>query len=506
MTMNRKYIAILAALLPVFAACNPSEGKGGGTAEPEVPSTPVTGDVLTWTTTADQSRLFDAEGYDFEAGNSMSPYVVNIDKSQRYQTVDGFGAAITGATCYNLMQMTQEDRTAFLTRLFGKDNIGSSLIRVSIGASDFPASGAEFTWCDTEGPADDPLQNFAPHKDDVDYLLPILKEIYAINPDVKIIGSPWSAPLWMKDPANDNDGSNLWVNATLKRDCYEVYGEYFAKWIEYMEGQGFDIYAVTPQNEPLNYGNSMSMHMDWEEQRDFIKEGLGPALEAAGLDTKILVFDHNFNYDNAPGQDGYPMRIYEDADASRYVAGSAWHNYGGNVSELDRIVSNYPDKEIYFTEASIGEWNYNFADCLVNDFSTIFIGTLSRMGKGVTLWNLMLDDNKGPFSPADGSCKTCFGAVDISSADYKTLSYRTHYYQIAHASQVIKPGAVRIGTSGFTADDIEYLAFENPDGSIGVIIDNKTSADQNLVFSTGGDYSVRCSVPAKSLVSVLWND
>ena len=130
----------------------------------------------------------------------MSPYVVNIDKGQKYQTVDGFGAAITGATSYNLMQMSQEDRTAFLTELFSKDRIGSSLIRVSIGASDFPASGAEFTWCDTEGPADDPLKNFAPHEDDVKYLIPVLKEIYAINPDVKIIGSPWSAPLWMKTP------------------------------------------------------------------------------------------------------------------------------------------------------------------------------------------------------------------------------------------------------------------------------------------------------------------
>ena len=500
MNMNKKYIAILAALLPVFAACNPSEngkdnGGGSGSETPEV----VTGDVLSWTTTTDRSRQFKAESFDFGGASTMSPYVVNIDKNQKYQTVDGFGAAITGATSYNLMHMSQEDRTAFLTELFSKDRIGSSLIRVSIGASDFPASGAEFTWCDTEGPATDPLANFAPHQDDVDYLIPVLKEIYAINPDVKIIGSPWSAPLWMKTP-------ETWTYSSLREDCYEVYGEYFVKWIQYMEGQGFDIYAVTPQNEPLNYGNSMSMHMNWDEQRDFIKEGLGPALEAAGLDTKILVFDHNFNYDNANGQDGYPMRIYEDAEASKYVAGSAWHNYGGSVTELDRIVANYPDKEIYFTEASIGEWNYTFEGCLINDFSSIFIGTLSRMGKGVTLWNLMLDDNKGPFSPAPGSCKTCFGAVDISSADYKTITYRTHYYQIAHASQVIKPGAVRIGTSGYEPTNVEYLAFENPDGTIGIIIVSKASEDRSLVFSTGGDYTVTCNVPAKSLVSLLWKD
>lgn len=482
----------------MLAACNPSDnGKGDGGSGPE-PPVKVTGDVLTWTTTADRSSLFKAEGYDFDNG-SMSPHVVDIDKSRRYQTVDGFGAAITGATGYNLMHMTQEDRTAFLTELFGKDNIGSSLIRVSIGASDFPASGSEFTWCDVEGPAENPLQNFAPHQDDLDYLIPVLKEIYAINPDVKIIGSPWSAPMWMKEERS-------WTSASLRKDCYKVYADYFVKWIQYMEGQGFDIYAVTPQNEPLNYGNSMSMHMDWNEQRDFIKEGLGPAFEAAGLDTKILVFDHNFNYDGDKDNLEYPLRIYEDAAASKYVAGSAWHNYGGDVSELDKIVSAYPDKEIYFTEASIGEWNYSFEKCLMNDFSSIFIGTLSRMGKGVTLWNLMLDDKKGPFSPAPGSCKTCYGAVDIMSSDYKTINYRTHYYQIAHASRVIKPGAVRIGTSGYEPSGVEYLAFENPDGSIGVIIVSKSSEDQTLVFSTGGDHTASCKVPAKSLVSVLWND
>ena len=499
--MNNRYMKLwsMAAVVVMLNSCNSAgitdediNGDGSGAQE-------VTGDVRAWVTTADKGNLFKVEGFDFGSPGSMSPYVVNIDTGQRYQTVDGFGAAITGATSYNLMQMTQEDRTAFLTKVFDKeDGFGSSLIRVSIGASDFPASGEEFTWCDTEGPSDDPLQYFAPHKDDLTYLIPVLKEIYAINPDVKIIGSPWSAPIWMKESAS-------WTSASLKEECYQMYGEYFAKWISYMEEQGFDIYAVTPQNEPLNKGNSMSMYMDWAQQRDFIKQGLGPALEQAGLDTKILVFDHNYNYDDISDQEDYPLNIYADSEASQYVAGSAWHNYGGDVSELDQIANAYPDKDIYFTEASIGEWNYNFESCLVNDFQSIFIGTLSRMGKGVTLWNLMLDDKKGPYSPASGSCKSCYGAADISSSDYKTIDYKTHYYQIAHASMVVKPGAVRIGTSGFVADDIDYLAFENPDGSIGVIIVSKASESQSFVFSTDA-HTVRYEVPAASLVSLLWQE
>lgn len=487
---------LLFGLIACCCACNcSSSDKSDPEDRTAASDTTVTeaAPVRIYTTTADQSSLFAASTAEFGASSSMSPYIVNLDRTTTYQTVDGFGAAITGATSYNLLRMTQENRTAFLKNVFDMDEgLGSSLIRVSIGASDFPALGAEFTWCDTEG-----LENFAPHNEDLTYLIPVLKEIYAINPDVKIIGSPWSAPRWMKE-------SDSWTSASLSEDHYEDYARYFVKWIQYMEAQGFDIYAITPQNEPLNKGNSMSMYMEWTQQRDFIKNALGPAFEAAGLDTKILVFDHNYNYDSITSQQDYPLHIYADSDASKYVAGSAWHSYGGSVSTLDQIIYEYPEKEIYFTEASIGEWNYTFAGCLLDDFESIFLGTLSRMGKGVTLWNLMLDDNKGPYSPASGSCKTCYGAVDINSSDYKTLTYRSHYYNIAHASKVIKPGAVRIGTSGYEVDGLTYLAFENPDDSIGIIILNDNSAAQTLVFAETG-YTVRCSVPAKSLVSLIWN-
>lgn len=490
----RKSMNILSAIVlaGILAACNsPAEnlsGSGNGGGE-------ISGEknvVKAYVTTSDRSHLFTEKDLEFNRPASMSPYIVNLDFDRTYQTVDGFGAAVTGATSYNLMKMQQEDRTAFLKDIFDREEgLGSSLIRVSIGASDFPAGRKEFTWCDTEG-----IENFAPHSDDVQYLIPVLKEIYAINPDVKIIGSPWSAPVWMKESAS-------WTSASLKPEYYDDYAQYFVKWIQYMESQGFDIYAVTPQNEPLNKGNSMSMYMGWQQQRDFIKQALGPAFRDAGIDTKILVFDHNFNYDNIADQIGYPLHIYEDPDASQYVAGSAWHSYGGNVSELDQIIYEYPDKEIYFTEASIGAWNYTFENCLVNDFETIFIGTLSRMGKGVTLWNLLLDDKGGPYGSA-GACTTCYGAVDISSSDYHTLTYRTHYYNIAHASKVIMPGAVRIGTEGFELDGLDYLAFRNPDGSIGVIIVNKNTGAQTLTFNTD-EYSVNYEVPGRSLVSLSWN-
>ncbi len=456
------------------------------------PPTAKSEDVTTWVTTENEVYKFSKSTSEFGNAGSMSPYVVKLDPSTTYQTVDGFGAAVTGASCYNLLKMKQDERTAFLKQIFDREEgFGSSLIRISIGASDFSVD-SDFTWCDTEG-----LENFAPHYEDEAYLFPILKEIYAINPDVKIIGSPWSAPRWMKE-------SNSWTSASLKTEYYDEYAEYIVKWIEFMENQGFNIYAITPQNEPLNRGNSMSMYMGWEQQRDFIME-LGPAIEKAGLKTKILCFDHNYNYDNKDDQYEYPIQLYDDPDVSKYIAGSAWHNYGGRVTELDKYVSLYPEKEIYFTEASIGEWNHaSFGANFLADFESIFFGPLQRMSKGSTVWNLMLDDKRGPHRGA-GACKTCFGVVDINSSNYSTLKYNTHYYHIGHTSSVIKPGAVRIGTSGFTKSEIPYMVFKNTDGSYGLIIMNKSNTGQQFVFS-GNGYTVKVDSQAKSITSVLWEE
>lgn len=496
----RKSIFTLFLAVPIFCFCHCSpDSPAGTTDQPEKtdPSQPGKSSTAAYVTTKDGARLFEEENLKVSKPASMSPNIVKLQPSEQYQTVDGFGCAITGSTCYNLLKMTKEDRTAFLKETFDPETgVGSSMVRVAIGSSDFGLD--EYTWCDTPG-----MENFAPHTLDKRDVFPILKEIYEINPDVRIIGSPWSAPRWMKR-AVSNDGDHYeWTSGRLKPECYQDYADYFVKWIQTMEAEGFKIYGITPQNEPLNHGNSMSMYMPWEEQRDFIKTALGPAFEKAGIDARILVFDHNYNYDNKPGQENYPLNIYKDAEAAKYIAGSAWHNYGGNVSTLDGIHAAVPDKDIFFTEASIGTWNYKFYECLMNDWRDIFMGTLSRYGKGVTLWNLMLDDKKGPNRP--GGCTTCYGAVDISSADYKTITKRTHWYQVAHASVAVKPGAVRIGTSGYEVGGVKYLAFQNPDGSYGILGINETGADAEFVFTTDKS-SVRYKFPANSIVSIKWKE
>ena len=180
------------------------------------------------------------------------------------------------------------------------------------------------------------------------------------------------------------------------------------------------------------------------------------------------------------------------------------HNYGGSVTTLDGIRSKFPDKEIFFTEASIGTWNYTFDGCLMNDFRDIFLGTLSRWGKGVTLWNMMLDSEGKPYRP--GGCSTCFGAVTISAGDHslKGITRNSHYYDVAHCSKVLLPGAVRLGKKGYTPDNVTYEWFRNPDGSYAVLVLNQGSdALLNLVTDKA---SVSCKLPAKSIQSITWKE
>ena len=464
--------------------------------EPEPPVTPTPdGPVATvYTTSVAGDRLSEST---ITLGKPEDVHFYKVERSgETFQEVDGFGLAITQASCFNLLLMPEADRTAFLTELFSREKgLGSSLIRVCIGGSDF--SMDEFTWCDEPG-----MENFAVHPLDQEWLFPVLDQIFKINPAVKIIASPWSCPRWMK--MSDNGGKyDAWTGGRLNPVHYGEYADYFVRWIQEMEKRGYPIYAVTLQNEPLNRGNSMSLYMSWEDQRDFIKQAVGPAFRAAGLKTKILLFDHNYNYDDISSQRDYPLHILEDAEAAQYVAGSAWHNYGGKVTTLDKVHSAFPDKDIYFTEASIGTWNYSFDGCLINDFRDIFLGTLGRFGKGVTLWNLMLDDQRKPYRP--GGCNTCYGAVTLSSSDHKTITRNSHYYNVAHCSKVLLPGAVRQGTKGYETAGLTYQWYKNPDGSQALLILNEGSSMEQVNFITG-KYSLSCKVPAKAIQSILWKE
>ena len=469
----------------ILAACSNSD-------DAEKPVVPVpTGDVAIYTTTSSLTRDLTRDAVNFSPKDNLAPTTITLNPAEQYQTMDGFGAAITGSTCYNLLLMKPADRHAFLTETFSdKDGFGFSYIRISIGCSDFSLS--EYTCCDTKG-----IENFALQSEEKDYILPILKEILAINPSIKVIAAPWTCPKWMKVKSlTDRTPLDSWTNGQLNPDYYQDYATYFVKWIQAFKAEGIDIYAVTPQNEPLNRGNSASLYMEWEEQRDFVKTALGPQMKAAGLSTKIYAFDHNYNYDNIESQKNYPGKIYEDAAASQYLAGAAYHNYGGNREELLNIHQAYPEKELLFTETSI-----DLSKRLMEDMEEVALGTINNWCKGVIVWNLMLDNDRGP--NREGGCQTCYGAVDINNSDYKTIIRNSHYYIIAHLSSVVKPGAVRIATTGYTDNGITCSAFENTDGTYAFVLINNNEKSKKITVSDGQRHFAY-DVPGKSVTSYRW--
>ena len=479
-------------------SCQKKSNTGEEPTPPPVVETSV-GKVSVLLTTANRQKEFYKEQTDLKLiKNPNASYSITLKPAEKFQTIYGFGAAITGSTCYNLMQMSPADRKAFLTETFSEtEGFGQNFVRISIGCSDFSLS--EYTLCDTKG-----IEHFALTKEETQYVIPILKEILAINPKVQIIGSPWTPPRWMKvNNLTDLQPHNQWTSGQLNPAHYQDYALYFAKWLQAMKDNGLNVNAITIQNEPLNRGNSASMYMGWDEQLAFIKNALGKTLRNKGFaEVKIYLFDHNYNYDNKPSQQQYPLHIYKDADASQYVAGAAYHNYGGNPNELSNIHNQYPNKELIFTESSIGTWNdgRNLERRLTEDMQELGIKTLNNHCKAVMVWNLMLDEQGAP--NREGGCKTCFGAVDIQTSDYKTMQRNSHYYVISHLSAVIKQGATRIGVEKTTDDNVQCTAFENPDGSLACVLLNKKKEATYLTLSNG-KYYFSYEVPANSVVSFL---
>lgn len=490
-------IVFFTALL-LFTACGSDPKDNGGVPDPDQPGT-VASDVDMFITTANGSRKFFHDSIAFNSKPNMSPYTITLNPAESYQVMEGFGAAITGSTCYNLLKMSAGDRARLLKETFDPvSGMGYSYIRISMGCSDFSLS--EYTHCDTKG-----IENFALHTEDKTYVIPVLKEILAIRPDIRIMASPWTCPKWMKvNNLTEKKPFDSWTSGQLNPAYYQDYATYFVKYIEAMKSEGINITSVTIQNEPLNRYNSASLYMTWQEQRDFIKTALGPAFRSAGIQSKIIVYDHNYNYDadRAENKDqiDYPLHIYSDPEAAQYIDGAAYHAYGGDKSELADVHARNTSKNLYFTEISIGSWGYSFADDLMWNMNEVCLGTINNWAKAVIVWNFMLDANHGPNRP--GGCTTCYGAIDIQS-DYKTMTRNSHYYTIGHLAKVIAPGAKRIATTGYKTTGLYYAAFVNPDASYAAVMQNDTDKPLNITLADGS-HTFTFEVSAKSVVSVKW--
>ena len=438
--------------------------------------------IDSWVTTADTSSLFSSQpASQFKQSKNSNP-VININEAEKYQTIDGFGFALTGGSAQLLMAMSPVSRAQLLKELFDTNgrHIGISYLRVSIGASDLNSS--VFSYDDLPaGQTDRQLAKFdlGPDKKDV---IPVLKEILKINPRIGIMGSPWSAPVWMKTNGDTRGGS-------LKPEDQQVYAEYLIKYIKQMQAQGIHINAITIQNEPLNPQNNPSMFMPAEEQRDFIKNHLGPAFKAAKLDTKIIVYDHNAD------RPDYPLTILNDPAAAQYVAGSAFHLYGGTIDTLTGVHDAHPDKGLYFTEQWMGAPG-NFRD-FREHIKDLTIGATRNWCRMVLEWNLAGDPQNYPHTDR-GGCDRCLGAITLAQ-DH--VSRNPSYYVAAHSAKFIRPGSVRIGSNALPA--LPNVAFSTPDGKKVLIVINTAATTQDFNIKYHGQLA-SASLKAGAVATYVW--
>lgn len=455
--------------------------------------------VRTYTTTAQGTKKL--ERHTVSTTKRVVANSITLRTDTLHQSMDGFGYAITYSSCYNLMKMDPKDRYAFLLDTFSPtEGLGVSYVRISIGCSDF--SSTEYSLCDEPG-----LEHFRLYSDETDYVIPILKEILAINPHLKIMAAPWTCPKWMKvESLSSLKPHDSWTSGHLAPKYRQTYAEYFVRFVEAFQAEGIPIHAVTPQNEPLNHGNCASLYLPWSEEAQFIK-CLAPAFKKAGLSTKIYCFDHNWNYDNQADQQDYPVKVFNvlsgEMEGSELVVGSAWHDYGGEASELDNINKRLPDKEVIFTEASIGTWNdgRNLEKRLLTDMNRLVYNTVSRECRAVMVWNFMLDLQRGP--NLDGGCTTCYGAVDIDQNNYKTITRNSHYYIIAHSSAVVQPDARRIGQEVKGCAGINSISFLNPDSTVATLLINNNNEDKAVSIVKEEGVVANVKIPGKSVMSVL---
>lgn len=486
-------------LLATFITIGVFSGQACGkksTATPPIPTdpvdppvTPTKSDVSMWLTTADKSVAFAKQGtvINFSNAAGSGTTTISIDGNTTYQTIDGFGFCLTGGSASLINAMTAQKKDDLLKELFSTDDnhIGISYLRISIGASDLSATDYTYDDISPDVKEDVELKNFSIDMEKTD-LLPILKKILAINPNIKILGSPWTAPTWMK---LNTLGFNGFKGGTLNPAYYEVYAKYFVKYIQAMKAEGITIDAVTPQNEPLNAYNNPAMYMESADQAKFV-QNLGTAFKIAGLNTKIIVWDHNA--DNT----AYPMDIFKDAAANPFVDGSAFHLYNGDINNLQAVHDAYPAKNLYFTEQYTPSTG-GFGGDLNWHVTNLIVGATRNWCRNVLEWNLANNPDFGPHT--EGGCDVCKGALTINSASDVTRN--VSYYIIAHASKFVRPGAVRISSTAVGA--LPNVAFKNTDGSKVLIVLNSSGSQQTFNFKIDGK-SATSTLANGSVATYVW--
>jgi len=454
------------------------------TAQIATAPTSTTG-VSLYLTSPDRSALLALQPpIAFTTPAAPASQAITINPAKIYQTVDGFGFALTGGSAQLLMHMDPAKRDALLHELFTRtgDGIGVSYLRLTIGSSDM--NDHVYSYDDLAPDQTDPdMAHFSLDPDRAD-VIPIMKQILAINPKIKTLASPWSAPLWMKT-------TGLAQGGVLLPKYFPAYATYLTKYVQGMRAEGIPIDTLTIQNEPLNEKNTPSMLMLSPEQAIFIKHDLGPDFRKAGIKTGIVLYDHNLDHPL------YPLSILQDPAAAKYVAGSGFHLYGGTVDAMTDVHNAFPTKNIYFTEQSITQRDNNAPMNISKPVARVMIGVSRNWSKNILLWNLAADPNNGPHTN-NGGCSGCSGALTI---DGDNVRRNIAFYTVAQVSKFVPPGSIRIDSNDL--DTLPNVAFRTPDGKKVLVVSNITDTPQTFDVHTNSK-TFTSTLPPGNVGTYVW--
>lgn len=434
-------------------------------------------------TARDSGERLTSQGQIVSVSSGLERSAIKLDPEQQFQTIIGFGGAFTEAAAYTLSRMSPEKRDEAIRSYFDPEHgLGYTIGRVHIHSCDFALEN--YTYVEDH---DTELNSFDISRDRK-WVLPLIHDaVKTAGQDITMLASPWSPPAWMKTNGEMNNGGQL------KPEFRDAWALYYTKFIKAYREEGVPIWGITVQNEPAAVQTWDSCIYSGEEERDFVRDYLGPTMHREGLaDVNILIWDHNRDL-----MVERASAVLSDPEAAKYVWGTGFHWYVSEEFEnVGKVHDLFPDKHLLFTEgckeggAKFGSWTNG------EHYGRNMIGDLNQWTEGYLDWNLILDETGGP-NHVNNLCD----APIIADTKTNTLHYNISYYYIGHFSKYIIPGAVRIGVNSGNAV-LGTTAFRNPDGSIAAVVMNETDEQQafSLVLGTEGVSEV---LPAHSIATYI---
>lgn len=416
---------------------------------------------------------------------SSEAVVLKLDSGKKFQSFMGFGGAFTEAAAYTLAQIPKKERLKIIDSYFNQETgLGYALGRTHIHSCDFALEN--YTYVEEN---DTELKTFSIEREQK-YVLPLIKDaVKARGEELTILSSPWSPPAWMKTNGEMNNGGKL------KPEFYDAWSLYYTKYIKAMESEGVPIWGITVQNEPEATQVWDSCRYTAEEERNFVKNHLGPVMEQEGLqDKKIIIWDHNRDvaYERA-------KTILSDPEAANFIWGTGLHWYVSEEFEnLSKIHENFPDKHLIFTEGCIeggvqlGAWHPG------ERYARNIMGDINNWLEGWIDWNLVLNEQGGP-NHVGNYCDAPV-IVDTKSGE---VHYNSSYYYIGHFSKYIKPNAARIAHE-LNHGSLKAVSFQNEDGSIvAVVMNDEDKPETFTILIEGQAGGAAVELPERSITTFI---